>query len=283
MSSSDEHSKCKTKKVQCHCPKCKGKFVDQRTQQEHISLADIGKSTKTEMQSHSTKCKHEEEPLSKFQKHSSESEDSGNIYLNSDVSENDEDEEELLPVFQLKIEGSRTEYSNNNSFENNESNNSENEEDSTTSDENEEDSTTSEKDEEGSSDMEDDIISLYLEDDFDGKLLISRKLSKGKFKDVLPAEEDDINLDQPLEISQLYDVYQESDNNESMIIEDEVPDEPDDLPSSSDSSNDLSDSGKSSIDSQEHKSINFIPPEIDPKVFDPLFNFEDNSNDWIIL
>ncbi|CAG8489289.1 24_t:CDS:1, partial [Dentiscutata heterogama] len=35
--------------------------------------------------------------------------------------------------------------------------------------------------------------------------------------------------------------------------------------------------------SQEHKSINFIPPEIDPEVFDPQFNFKDNSNDWIIL
>jgi len=64
-----------------------------------------------------------------------------------------------------------------------------------------------------------------------------------------------------------------------MIIEDKMPDEPDDSPSSSDSSNDLSNSSKSSIDSQEHKSINFIPPEIDPEVFDPLFNFEDNSND----
>ncbi|CAG8623271.1 16375_t:CDS:1, partial [Dentiscutata heterogama] len=97
MSSSDEHSKRKTKKVQCHCPKCKGKFVDQRMQQEHISLADIGKSTKTEMQSYSTKRKREEEPLPKFQKHSSESEDSGNIYSDSNVSENNEDVKELLP------------------------------------------------------------------------------------------------------------------------------------------------------------------------------------------
>ncbi|CAG8771475.1 3439_t:CDS:2, partial [Dentiscutata heterogama] len=125
--------------------------------------------------------------------------------------------------------------------ENDESNDSENEEDSTTSDEDEEDSTTSEEDEEDSSDMEDDIISLYLEDDFDEKSSISRKLSKEKFND------------------------------------------PDDSPSSSDSSKDLSDSSKSSIDLQDHKFINFIPPEIDPEVFDPPFNFEDNSNDWIIL
>ncbi|CAG8656333.1 4288_t:CDS:2 [Dentiscutata heterogama] len=214
MSSSNEHSKCKPKKVQCHCPKCKGKFVDQRTQQEHISLADI-------------------------------------------------DKEEPLPVFQLKIEGSGTEYSNNNSYENDESNDSENEEDSTTSDEDEEDSTISEEDKEDSSDMEDNIIR--------------------KFKDISPAEEDNMNLDQSLEISQLYNVYQKSDDNESMIIEDEMPDEPNNLPSSSDSLNDLSDSSKSSIDSQEHKSINFIPPEIDPEVFVPPFNFEDNSNDWIIL
>ena len=172
------------KKVQYHCPKCKGRFVDQRTQQEHISLANIGKSTKTKMQSYSTKCKHEEKPLPEFQKHSSESEDSGNIYSDSDISENDEDKKEPLPVFQLKIEGSRTEYSNNNSSENDESNDSENEEDSTTSDEDEEDSTTSEEDEEDSSDIEDDIISLYLEDDFDEKSSISKKLSKRKFKDV---------------------------------------------------------------------------------------------------
>ncbi|CAG8760724.1 14552_t:CDS:2, partial [Dentiscutata heterogama] len=99
MSLSDKHSKRKTKKVQCHCPKCK---------------ADIGKTTKTEMQSHSTKHKREEKPLPEFQKHSSESEVSGNIYSDSDISENDEDEEEPLPVFQLKIKGSGTEYSNNN-------------------------------------------------------------------------------------------------------------------------------------------------------------------------
>ena len=68
-------------------------------QQEHINLADIGKSTKTEMQTHLTKCKHEEEPLPEFQKQSSESKDSGNIYSDSDISENDEDEKEPLPVF----------------------------------------------------------------------------------------------------------------------------------------------------------------------------------------
>ncbi|CAG8753651.1 7092_t:CDS:1, partial [Ambispora leptoticha] len=55
--------------------------------------------------------------------------------------------------------------------------------------------------------------------------------------------------------------------------------EPDDSPSSS-SSNSAS---KSSTDSQEYKPINFIPPEIDPKIFDQPFNFDDNPNNWIIL
>ena len=68
-------------------------------QQEHINLADIGKSTKTKMQTHLTKCKREEEPLPEFQKHSSESEDSGNVYLDSDSSKNNKDEKELLPIF----------------------------------------------------------------------------------------------------------------------------------------------------------------------------------------
>ncbi|CAG8742500.1 4917_t:CDS:1, partial [Ambispora leptoticha] len=135
MSLSEEHSKRKTKKVQYNCPKCKGKYVDRRTQQEHITLANIEKSTKITKQSYTTKHKCEETLLPEFTQHYSAESDSGNDYLESNVSENDEDDNDPLPEFSKESEDSGDEYSNNNGSENDESD----EQDSTTS-ENDEDS-----------------------------------------------------------------------------------------------------------------------------------------------
>ncbi|CAG8691307.1 8898_t:CDS:1, partial [Ambispora leptoticha] len=179
-----------------------------------------------------------------------ESNDSRNDYSESNVSKNNEDDNDPLPEFSKESEDSGDEYLNNNGSENDESD--------------EQDSTTSENDED-SSNIGTDTLSLFLEDDFDEKSSISKKSYKGKFKQISSIEEE-MNIDQPLEETLPFDVYKQSDDDEIMTIPEE---EPDDSPSSSSSSNDSTDSAsESSTDSQEHKPINFILPEIDPKIFD---------------
>jgi hypothetical protein len=214
MSSPEEHSSNseksvhKTKKVACYCSKCKGKHVDSRTQQDHMGLPDIGRSNISTKQS-SSKRKFEEELLPEFSKNDSsesegsETEDTENEHSNNNSSENN---------------GSENDGSYNDS-ENNlmESNGSERE-----------DSTTSDEDEEYNTESSTESINLFLEDDFAKQSPISRRLAKGKFIEPLPADDDDNDeemiIDQPLERSSPFDVYQPSDDDKIMVIINKDPD-----------------------------------------------------------
>jgi len=265
MSSAKENTVRSSKKVPCYCPRCNGKSIDPRTKRDHINLADIGSTSISEEQS-SSKRKHNEEPLPELPKHgNSESEDSKNEDTESENTESEDSDDE---------------DSNRNNSESNhmESNGSESEKNSTT---NEEDSSSSDENSIASSTNS---INTFLEDDFEEQSPIIERSAKDKFKQPSPVDnEEEINIEQSLEVSSPYDVYQPSDDDEVMMILDE---EPDDSPSPSDSSNNSNDTAsESSKNSQEsHGPINFIPPEIDPEIFDPLFTFDDNNkNEWIIL
>src|ERR1043165_5789190 len=273
MLSAKENTVRSSKKIPCYCPRCNGKSVNPRTKRDHINLADIGSTSISEGQS-SSKRKHNEEPLPELPKHgNSDSEDSKN-----------EDTE---------IEDSNNEDSNSNNSESNrmESNGSESDEESTTNEEdsttNEEDSTTNEEDSttsnENSIESSTNSINTFHEDDFEEQSPIIERSAKDKFKQPSPVDDEEINIEQSSEVSSPYNVYQPSDDDEVMMILDEEPDDPS---SPSDSLNDSNDTAsESSKDSQEsHGPINFIPPEIDPEIFDPPFTFDDNNkNEWILL
>src|SRR5260364_56619 len=236
----------------------------------------MGTPIRVTMQSTSSKCKCVEEPLSEFQKpDSSESEDSEDKGLDSNSSEDDNSESE-----DSESKDSESEVSDNNRSEDDDSKSS--------GSDNSNDSTTSESDEEDSTGSSTDAISLFLEDNFDEQLPLSRRTAKKKFKQILSDADDDeeMSIDPSLEGLTPFDVYQPSDDDENMIIEEpEAPEEPDDTISPNDSSNNPNDTGsESSTDSQEsYKSINFAPPEIDSEIFDQPFNSDDYSIYWIIL
>ena len=90
-------------------------------------------------------------------------------------------------------------------------------------------------------------------------------------------DDEEMNIDKPLESSP-FNVYQPSDDDDIMMIVDNEPDSSLSLSSSNNSESETLDDFQES-----QKSINFIPPKIDPEVFKPPFTFDDNSNDWIIL
>src|SRR5260363_170950 len=177
-------SRRKTKKVICDCPKCNGRLVDPRTQQEHISLPDMGIPTRITTQSTSSKRKRVEEPLPEFQKpDSSESEDSEDKGSDSNDSEDDDSEGE----------DSESEGSDNNGSEDDDSKSS--------GSDNSNDSTTSKSDEEVSTGSSTDAISLFLEDDFDEQSPLSRRTAKEKFKQILSDadDEEEMSIDPSLE------------------------------------------------------------------------------------
>ena len=269
MSSSEESSGKyvrKTKKVVCKCPKCQGKYVDPRTQQSHMALPEIGQSSRITKQSSTAKYKHREEPLPEFPKRaSSGSEDSNNDDSDDNGSDNNDSDDNGSDNNDSDDSGSDNSDSDDSGSDNNASDNNSSEEDSTASDEDDNTNSSTES------------ISLFLEDDFIEQSPISRKSGKAKFRIPSPIDDEEMNIDEALEESSPFDIYQPSDDDEIMIIQKE---EPDDASSSSNSSS--SDSASESSQAS-REPVNFIPPEIDPEVFDPPFTFDDNSHDWIIL
>ena len=256
----------KTKKVVCKCPKCQGKYVDPRTQQSHMALPEIGQSSRITKQTSTAKYKHREEPLPEFPKRaSSGSEDSNNDDSDDNGSDNNDSDDNGSDNNDSDDSGSDNSDSDDSGSDNNASDNNSSEEDSTASDEDDNTNSSTES------------ISLFLEDDFIEQSPISRKSGKAKFRMPSPIDDEEMNIDEALEESSPFDIYQPSDDDEIMIIQKE---EPDDASSSSSSSS--SDSASESSQAS-REPVNFIPPEIDPEVFDPPFTFDDNSHDWIIL
>src|SRR6185295_17328131 len=93
MSSAKENTVRSSKKVPCYCPRCNSKSVDPRTKRDHINLADIGSTSISKGQS-SSKCKHNEEPLSELPKHgNSESKDSKNKDTESENKESEDSDD----------------------------------------------------------------------------------------------------------------------------------------------------------------------------------------------
>ena len=252
MSSSEEQSSSSLKSVHkkrvlCYCDKCKGKkYVDPRTKQDHMALPDIGTSSKT-TKSSSSKYEYKEEPLPEFPSGS------------SDDSEDDNSKDD--------------DAKDNSSDENSSDENGSDDVDSESSESESEDNSDEKED---NIELEADTMELFPEDE---QATTSRKLAKGKFK--APIEEDEeMIIGEPTEKTDTFDVYQLSDEDDIMIIREDNSSSP------SSSSNNSNDSlNESSSDSQENQDpVNFIPPEIDPEVFDPPFDTESvRSNDWITL
>src|SRR5260363_248725 len=230
-----------------------------------MALPDIGQSSRITKKSSTAKYKHREEPLPEFPKRvSSGNEDSDNDDSDNSGSDNSDSDGS----------GSDSSDSDSSGSDNSDSDGSGSDISASDSNSSEEDGTAS--DEEDNTNSSTESISLFLEDDFIEQSPTSRKSGRAKFQIPSPIDAEEMNIDKPLEESSPFDIYQPSDDDEIMIIQKE---EPDDASSSSNSSSDsASDSSQAS-----REPVNFIPPEIDPEVFDQPFTLEDNLNNWIIL
>ncbi|KAF0541063.1 hypothetical protein F8M41_005905 [Gigaspora margarita] len=89
----------------------------------------------------------------------------------------------------------------------------------------------SSSDNNGSEDDDSESSSSNNKDDFDEQSLLSRSVAKEKFIQILSDanDEEEMSIDLSLEELTLFDIYQLSDDNENMIIEEpEASEKPDD-------------------------------------------------------